>query len=365
MRSLITIFLLCIIACSVAAMSPAGDTAIYARTYCSNQIIIINNHVYGPFQTSGIEIIPGGAANGMDSIFKVQLTFNQPVEFNYNVTICEGDSIKINNSVYHKGFAEGKEIFENAAANGCDSIVFIQLSFTSQPFSNLIDTLCSGESVTINGTRYDFDNRSGLETLDNAAYNGCDSLVYISLFFREQWVYLGPDTAVVEGDSLMIQLSARYGPESVEWSPLPPCTDPECLSFSTMRLTQPLQYSVIYTDTFGCVSRDEVNIQIDRKRRVYGANVFAPNSDEPNNRFFVSADRGVILIRQLVVFDRWGEVVFKAENIPNDSGSAYNMGWDGRTRDRDAPVDVYGWWAELETYSGVRFTETGDVTLVK
>ena len=365
MKILGQIFLYCVIACRVAAMSPAGDTAIYKQTFCSNQIVVINNHIYGPFNTEGLEIIPGGAANGMDSIFKVMLTFAEAVEVNYNVTLCEGDSITLNNTTYHQGFYQGKEVFENAAANGCDSIVNINIDFISPPFSNYIDTLCYDGAITVNGTRYDVENRSGLEILNNAAYNGCDSLVYISLFFRQQWVYLGEDITLVEGDSTCIALQAAYPLQSIAWNPAPPCTDPNCINFCTPRLIRPAKYAVTYTDTYGCISTDDINIRIDPNHRVYGPNVFTPDGDEPNNRFFVTADRGVVLIKQLWVYDRWGEAVFRALDVANDFSAAYNYGWDGTKDSKMMHSDVYMWWAEFETYSGERFQRTGDITLIR
>ncbi len=358
-------FVLCFIACQVTAMSPAGDTAVDMRTYCTNQIVIINNHVYGPFMTQGIEVIPGGAANGMDSVFKVLLIFNQVAEVDYLVTLCEGDSFFINNTYYHQNFYEGKEVFENAAANGCDSIVNVKLTFIPPPFFNYIDTLCSDATININGTRYDIDNRAGLEIIEGGAANGCDSLVYISLFFRQQYVYIGNDTTIIEGDSLCISVQKQFAPQLVEWSPLPPCSNPECLDFCTPRLSKPSKFTLTYTDIHGCVSRDEVTILVEKKHYIYGPNVFTPNGDEPNNRFFVGADRGVIWIRQLVVYDRWGEPVFRATNVPNDSDSAYDMGWDGTVRGKMLHNDVYMWYAEFETFSGERLQQAGDVTLVR
>jgi hypothetical protein len=365
MKFVSLVALLCCIACRVNAMSPVGDTAIYQQTFCSNQIVIINGHVYGPFQTQGIEVIPGGGANGMDSIFKVMLTFNQAVEVPLHITLCEGDSVKVNNTFYHQNFFEGKEVFENAAANGCDSIVKVKLTFIPPPFSNYIDTLCSDGFITVNGNRYDVQNRNGLEIIENGAYNGCDSLVYISLFFRYQYVNIGPDTTVIEGDSVCISVQAQFFPQLVEWSPQPPCADPECLTFCTARLLRPESYSIIYTDTFGCVSRDEVSILVNKKHNIYGPNVFNPDLDEPNSRFFVVADRGVVLIRKLLVYDRWGEPVFSVDNVPNDPSSAFNMGWDGTKNGTRLHNDVFMWYAELETFSGEILREAGDVALIR
>ena len=349
---------------SVSAASMVADTAVYARTFCSNQIVIVNNHLYSPLNPTGIEVIPGGAANGMDSIFLVQLTFNAPVETFFSATICEGDTLYINNSPYHQGHFSDTEIFENGSENGCDSIVHVDINFRVQPFSYLIDTLCMGESIMVNGTEYNRDNNSGLEVIQSAAIAGCDSLVYVRVFFRQPWVDLGEDRSVIQGDTVCITALSRFPAESVVWQPEPICADPLCTSFCTSLLSESQTYQIQFTDVYGCVSTDEIKIAVRDEHQVYGPNIFRPGEAAPNDRFFIRADDGVLFIRQLMVYDRWGEPVFQAHDIPNDD-SAYQQGWDGRWHNRDLPAGVYTWWAELENFTGRRFLRSGDVGLAR
>lgn len=44
-------------------------------------------------------------------------------------------------------------------------------------------TICTNESVTVNGTVYDFNNPSGTEVIANGSQNGCDSTVNVNLNF--------------------------------------------------------------------------------------------------------------------------------------------------------------------------------------
>lgn len=362
MRFLFTAIILSI-ALSGWALSPAGDTAVYAQTYCSNQILIINGHLYGPFNTDGIEVIPGGAWDGTDSVFIVQLQFFSPSEVDYEVTICEGDTVYINGSPYHSTHYQDTEIIENGAANGCDSIVHVKVNLIAPPFSYLDDTLCLGTSIVVNGHTYNRDNRSGLEVLENASYSGCDSLVYVTLFFREAWVYIGEDQQVIQGDTVCVNVTSRYTPDQVAWTPEPPCAAPDCLSFCTGRLEAPQVYTITLTDEFGCVSTDEMRITVRDEHQVYGPNVFQPGSEAPNDRFFLSADPGVEQVLHLIVYDRWGEPVFETKEVPLNT--AYSKGWDGLWNDHEVPAGVFFWHAELQNFRGQRFTRSGDVTLLR
>ena len=51
--------------------------------------------------------------------------------------------------------------------------------------SNISQTLCFGESLTINGVLYDQNNPSGSDTIFGGSYKGCDSLLSINLDFSK------------------------------------------------------------------------------------------------------------------------------------------------------------------------------------
>lgn len=77
---------------------------------------------------------------------------------------------------------------------------------------------------------------------------------------------------------------------------------------------------------------------------------------------FLSADRGVSLIRRLLVTDRWGGLVFERDSLfqrPNVPG------WDGFWRGKVAQTGVYTYWAELERVDGSTFTKSGTVSLIR
>ena len=390
---------------------PPPDTAFTLRdTFCASQTILIGNQFFDPSNPSGTVVLPGAAVGGKDSVIFVELTFNQPVVKDLNATFCEGDTIKINGRAYHAGFFLGQEIVQNGAKNGCDSIINVNLSFTKRgtfdyqaticegdtvrlngqvydmfrpsgdqllsnagangcdslirvrltvvtpPFSILRDTLCPDGFLVINGTRYDQNNRAGLEILPNASASGCDSLVNIELSFRQLYVYLGEDTTIVQGDLMCIQPLTNLVPVSVEWLPTAPPTD-SCI----MPLAS-IAYKISMTDAAGCTVRDELRIAVRREHRVYAPTAINPDARFPNNRFFLSADAVVTRIRRMLIADRWGEIVYEAQNIQPDDAS---VGWDGYFRGQIVHVDTYVFWAELEKLDGTVFETSGDFTVVR
>ena len=395
-------------------MPPDTSFFNYRDTFCSNQGLLIGNQFFDAANPNGTVVLPGAAADGGDSVIFVNLVFRQPAEITLDQNVCEGDTIWVNGTAYHFNFYLGEETIENGAANGCDSIIHINLTFfpavidfqaticegdtifinnnpyhafhsegieviesggvsgcdstirvslevLTLPFSIVTDMLCPDDFMIVNGHRYDRDNRTGLETLPGAAATGCDSLVYLELSFRELWVYVGEDLEIVKGDQVCIQAELGLVPQSLEWSPATPCLAPDC-SIICVEPLDNITYRLIATDTSGCVVTDETTIFVSDENRVYAPNVFNPDAAEPNNRFFLSADNGMALIRRLLIADRWGEILFDKENLSPDDPT---QGWDGAWRGKVAQVGVYTYWAELERVDGTRFEKSGTVSLVR
>ncbi len=330
------------------------------QSLCEGDTLWVNGTAYHADFYLGEEIMEAGAANGCDSIIHVNLHF-YPTVLDYQATICEGDTVFLNGKAYHAYHPMGEEMIAGGGAGGCDSIIRVNLQVLTPPFLIIADTLCPHDFLTVNGRRYDKDNRSGLEILPGAASNGCDSLIYLSLSFRELWIYLGEDQEVVTGDTACISPQFNLTPESLVWSPSPPCPDLTCSSFC-IQLLGSASFTLTATDTSGCVLTDAITFTVSDENRVFAPNVFNPDAAEPNNRFFLDGDDGVALIRRLLIADRWGAIVFDKENLtPGD----VTQGWDGTWRGKIAQVGVYTFWAELERLDGTRFERAGTVSLVR
>ena len=157
----------------------------YEPVLCQGGSIEINGTTYDENNTNGMEIFPNAGPNGCDSIVQVSLDFLPGPTFDYNPELCFGESVTVNGTVYDELNLTGTEILANGAANGCDSIINVALNFMDNEAGNVFQTLCHGESLEFNGNIYDEDNPSGLESLEDASYNGCDSLIFIELTFYD------------------------------------------------------------------------------------------------------------------------------------------------------------------------------------
>lgn len=82
---------------------------------------------------------------------------------------------------------------------------------------------------------------------------------------------------------------------------------------------------------------------------------FTPNGDQINDSFKVLIF-GNIQLRELKIFNRWGQLVF--EGIQEN-------GWDGRHDGKAAPADVYAYQAVLQLLDGSTKTVRGEVTLLR
>ncbi|MBL7798474.1 MAG: gliding motility-associated C-terminal domain-containing protein [Saprospiraceae bacterium] len=397
------------------SFSLQGQVFFLRDTFCSNQFIIVNGHLYGPDNPTGTEVIPGGAANGADSIIEVRFVFYQPAMKMLSQTICADDTVWVNNVPYHGGFFLGQETIENGAANGCDSIITvnlkvipskrviqqpicdgdtlfvngspysalrpqgveiipngaaggfcdsvitINLSVIPLPFSEVLDTLCPDSFLLINGRRYDMVNRAGFEILPAAAANGCDSLVNVRLFFHEPWMTLGDDADIGYGDEVCLDPLFSFEPVALAWVPALPCTDPACLPICEQYFGN-AEFELTATDSNGCVLRDTLRIIVSRKPPVYAPNVFNPDAGWPNNRFFLSTGGGILEIKHLQIANRWGEVLFDQSGLSGDNPAE---GWDGQYRGKAAPPGVYVFWAETLLWDGTMEIVKGSFALVR
>ncbi len=401
--------LICLFFAILAFAQPGNST--YRDTFCDNQTILVVNQFFNRNNPTGTVTLPGAAVGGIDSVIHVELTFFSTMEATLDQTICEGDTVWVNGTAYHAGFYLGEEFIEGGSANGCDSLIYVNLKFRKVvydfqqeicegdsilinghlytafnregtevipngacdsiiqvkliplaiPFSVYKDTLCPDGSVVVNGKTYDKQNRVGFELLPNAGSNGCDSLIQVNISFRELWVYVGEDTEIIKGDEICIEEQYGLNPISLSWSPKPPCSDSTCLTQCIVPL-QSVSFTLTAVDSTGCVLRDDINIRVSNKNRVYAPTVFNPDSRFPNNRFFLGADNGVRLIRRMFIADRWGELLYEVKDTLPDYP---DNGWDGMFRGQVMHPGAYIFWAELERIDGTTFVESGSFSLVR
>jgi gliding motility-associated-like protein len=121
----------------------------------------------------------------------------------------------------------------------------------------------------------------------------------------------------------------------------------------------PGSYYIKGMNEFGCSLIQPVMVIINAPDapEVTAPNAFSPNGDGINDFFKVSV-KGVVGVRSLKVYNRWGQEVFEAKDI--------DKYWDGTQQGKALPIGTYYWVLEgIETYTGKPLKTSGSITIVK
>jgi gliding motility-associated-like protein len=99
------------------------------------------------------------------------------------------------------------------------------------------------------------------------------------------------------------------------------------------------------------------------ENELYIPNAFSPNDDGRNDLFKIFPNEATSAnIDRLLVFSRWGELVYEQYNI---DASATEGWWDGTFNGEALPPDVFTYFAEATFANGEVKRYEGDVTLVR
>lgn len=121
-------------------------------------------------------------------------------------------------------------------------------------------------------------------------------------------------------------------------------------------------HQLIIEDENGC--QIDTTIRIPRLRcKIYIPNSFSPNLDGINDFFQLStSDELNILVTKYMIFDRWGNMVYKAEDFPISSTEYW---WDGTYKKMTVSPGVFAYYIEVKYEDGGSDIFKGDVTLVR
>ncbi|MCB0641755.1 MAG: gliding motility-associated C-terminal domain-containing protein, partial [Phaeodactylibacter sp.] len=123
------------------------------------------------------------------------------------------------------------------------------------------------------------------------------------------------------------------------WDPIGNLSCLDCLD-PIAAPTETTLYTLTIVDPNGCTDTEQTLIEVIPNYELYIPNAFSPDFDGINDGFTLYAGTNVASIQELLIFDRWGELIFRNTNFsPNDPV----LGWDGRFRGElmDAGIFVY------------------------
>ncbi len=113
----------------------------------------------------------------------------------------------------------------------------------------------------------------------------------------------------------------------------------------------------------GCESFFDVFMDVIKDRQFYAPNIFSPNGDGINDSFLILGGIEVAAIRKLLIYDRWGNLIFSEYGLAKDESA--DRGWDGTFKGQKAPSNTYVWMAEIDFIDGETKLYQGNVTLIR
>ena len=227
----------------------------------------------------------------------------------------------------------GKYLYVLTGICNADTSIFKLNDYSTSFVKNIDTTLCFANTFKTKNKEY---KTSGIYQESYPYQNGCDSLIInVKLTIRPEAISK-IDTVLIEGQNYTI---------------------------NKQDINRSGDYTIKLTNRFGCDST--INLKIIVKEsdiKKYIPSVFTPDGEPAENQVFKILENAPIKqIKKLYIFNRWGEMVFKVENVSHKDTKAF---WDGTFNNQKLASDVYIYHLEVET-AITTSSINGEITLLR
>ncbi|MFT6922163.1 MAG: putative repeat protein (TIGR03803 family) [Crocinitomicaceae bacterium] len=155
-----------------------NDVAIDVHFQCDS-LQWIDGNTYTSSNTTAVHTILNGGMNGCDSLVYLDLTITSPAVGIDQRTECTSYTW-IDGNTYNSNNNTALHTISNGSVNGCDSTVALDLTIVTPQYGTDVITECY--SLTwLDGNTYTSNNNTATHTILNGASNGCDSIVTLDL----------------------------------------------------------------------------------------------------------------------------------------------------------------------------------------
>ena len=163
------------------------------------------------------------------------------------------------------------------------------------------------------------------------------------------------------GSTIKLQTTNSADITKWKWTPAKHL-DNANLAQPTAIAKESITYVCVAANEGQCVGRDEVKIiVVCNSGNIFMPNTFSPNADGVNDVFYPRG-KGLYSIKNLRIFNRWGEVVFERTNF---QANDINSGWDGTSKGAKLPSDAYVYSMEILCDNSTIVPSKGSITLLR
>jgi gliding motility-associated-like protein len=231
------------------------------------------------------------------------------------------------------------------------------------------DTICVGNSIQLKTienlstfTSYEWSSTE-LKPTETTTYsinivdtNGCagsGSAQMIVIQKPDGSPYL--DTIII-GEQIALPIDNQFGSLIFKWNPEKGLSCLDC-SNPLIRPMGDTVYNLVMTDVRGCFSTDKkFTIIVKPNIHIKLPTTFTPNGDGVNEIIYVE-QWGVKQLISFEIYNRWGEIIFKTENIEE--------GWDGTFKGELQNNDVYAYKVIATSWLNTEVSKEGYIHLMR
>ena len=281
---------------TVSAGNPTYSSLI-DTIICNGSSVSINGFSYSAANPTGSQLF--SSINGCDSTINIIVSELSAITGTFDTILCFGESLIINGTTYDGVNNNGTEIL--SAANGCDSTLNITIIENAEIAFNIDTTICKNDTFNLNNIVYDSNNTTGNQIFN--AVNGCDSIVYINLTFLPI-PNVGSnfsDSTVCIDDTILIY---GTGANSYIWNN-------NVIDSEPVISPDEGTYFVVGTDSLNCTNSFQFDLSLEycQEFELDTVNIFTPNNDGINDVFQMSGTSFETI--SMKIFNRWGQMIYE------------------------------------------------------
>ncbi|MCB0739827.1 MAG: gliding motility-associated C-terminal domain-containing protein [Chitinophagaceae bacterium] len=260
-----------------------------------------------------------------------------------------------------------------AQPNSCNKLIDSVTINVFEP-ANVINlgkdtTYCSGKTYTLNAYNPNFKKYIWQDGSTDSVFiavnygtyfvtatDYCDRVYSDTLRIINKYYpfNIGKDTMICKSESILLSVPPGYS--NYNWQP----------KYNVIPIAPNKIYVNPKVNTFyhvsaeifpGCELSDTINIEVENcLQYIYFPNSFTPNNDGLND-FFKPLISGALTKYELLVYNRWGQLVFTTKNK--------NEGWNGILKGVQQNNTVFVWLCKYQFYGMPEKLIKGVVTIIK
>lgn len=248
----------------------APNTFYFEETLCPGEKVEFNGQEFDETRPSGEVLLNIQGVNGCDSFIYVHLSFYNPATKLIQEEICDVDTVIINCMAYTAAFAKDTQILSGGGIYGCDSTIIIDLNFTKPEIIFIDTSLCDGQKLSIGDLLFD---KEGVYTGIIKKKNLCDSLKYDITIHKakSEKINLHWPEQLCLGDTTEVTIDPPF--QNMTWS--------TGETGSQIKVVVPGEYKVTVSNADGCPQDTSFQIDYNDSLHIAGDFDYQGSINEP------------------------------------------------------------------------------------